>query len=188
MPSADAFPQSVAECAARLAATGVDALGALFDLTSQRLVRFAIALTRNQHDAEDAVQAALVRVAGRPRLLAEATKPWPYLLQMVRNEALLIGRRQQRVATAGSLADLVTVRRVDELEQEETSRAVWRALRRLPAEQAEVVVLKIWEAMTFSEIGEILGASPNTVASRYQYAMNKLTQRLSKDHQEVCRD
>jgi RNA polymerase sigma-70 factor (ECF subfamily) len=188
MATADAFPQSVQDCAARLAATGVDALGALFDLTSQRLVRFAVAITRNQHDAEDAVQAALVRVAARPRLLADVTRPWPYLLQMVRNEALLIARRQQRVATAGSLADLVTLRCIDELEQEETSRAVWRALRLLPAEQAEVVVLKIWEAMTFAEIGEILGASPNTVASRYQYAMTKLTQRLSKTHRGVCRD
>jgi RNA polymerase sigma-70 factor (ECF subfamily) len=175
----------VQECAARLAECGVDALGALSDLTSHRLVRFALALTRNQHDAEDAVQTALVRVAGRPQLLAGVARPWPYLLQIVRNEALLIARRQQRVAAAGSLADLVTLCRVDELEQEETSRAVWRALRLLPPEQAEVVVLKIWEAMTFAEIAEVLEISPNTAASRYQYAMAKLTDRLGKEHREA---
>jgi DNA-directed RNA polymerase specialized sigma24 family protein len=32
--------------------------------------------------------------------------------------------------------------------------------------------------MTFAEIGEILDISPNTAASRYQYAMGKLSQRL----------
>jgi RNA polymerase sigma-70 factor (ECF subfamily) len=106
---------------------------------------------------------------------------------MVRNEALVILRKKPRCAPTGNLADLVTLRLVDELEREETHRAVWAALRGLPAEQAEVVVLKIWEEMTFAQIAEILDASPNTVASRYQYAMAKLTQRLSKHEREVQR-
>src|SRR3954453_9645501 len=91
-----AFSELVRECVDRLAVCGVDALGALFDLTSQRLVRFALAITRNQHDAEDAVQTALVRLASRPRLLAPTMSPWAYLLQMVRNEALLIARRKKQ--------------------------------------------------------------------------------------------
>ena len=69
---------------------------------------------------------------------------------------------------------------VDEAEREESHRAVWAALRSLPQEQAEVVVLKIWEGLTFSQIGDVLTISPNTAASRYQYAMTKLTSRLSK--------
>jgi RNA polymerase sigma-70 factor (ECF subfamily) len=174
------FAQCVQQCTARLTACGVDALGALFDLTSQRLVRFAVTLTRNQHDAEDCVQTALVRIARQPRLLAAVACPWAYLLRMVRNEALLVGRRKKRRPIAGNLTDLVTVRRVDELEREETHREVWSALRTLPREQAEVVVLKIWEEMTFAQIGQILDTSPNTVASRYQYAIAKLTRRLAK--------
>jgi RNA polymerase sigma-70 factor (ECF subfamily) len=179
------FSSRLRTCIDRLSVAGVDALGSLFDLTSQRLVRFAVALTRNQHDAEDAVQTALVRVAREPRLLAKANSPWAYLLRMVRNEALLIGRRRQRCTPSGDLADLVTLCRVDELEREETHRAVWRAIRGLPTEQAEVVVLKIWEEMTFAQIAEVLSASPNTVASRYQYAMSKLMRRLSRERREV---
>jgi RNA polymerase sigma-70 factor, ECF subfamily len=181
----DDFSQRVRSCTDRLAAAGVDALGALFDLTSHRLVRFSVTLTRNQHDAEDAVQASLVKVASRPALLAAADSPWAYLLQMVRNESLAIMRRKRRTCIVSSITDLVTRRRVDELEQEETHRAVWLALRSLPSEQAEVVVLKIWESMTFAEISQILDASPNTVASRYQYAMNKLAVKLTKARQEV---
>jgi len=181
------FAQRVRECTDRLAAVGVAALGALFDLTSHRLVRFAAALTRRQHDAEDAVQTALVRLAREPQLLAKATCPWAYLLQMVRNEALSIARRQGRCQAAGNLADLVTQCRVDEAEREESQRAVWAALRKLPPEQAEVVVLKIWEEMTFAQIGAILDLSPNTAASRYQYAMTKLTQRLLPEQREAQR-
>ena len=55
----------------------------------------------------------------------------------------------------------------------------------LPTEQAEVVVLKIWEEMTFAEIGKILEVSTFTAASRYRYAMHKLTERLDSVHAEV---
>jgi RNA polymerase sigma-70 factor, ECF subfamily len=182
------FIERVQDCTNRLKASGVDALGALFDLTSHRLVRFAITLTRNQHDAEDCVQTSLVRVAREPSLLASAVCPWAYLLQMVRNEALLVVRRKRRRLTAGDLTDLVTFRLVDELELEETHRQVWSALRALPPEQAEVVVLKIWEGMTFAQIGQILETSPNTAASRYQYAIAKLSRRLSKPNCEAYRD
>jgi RNA polymerase sigma-70 factor, ECF subfamily len=182
------FTEHVRDCVDRLAATGVDALGALFDLTSHRLVRYALALTRNQHDAEDAVQTSLVRVAGQPHLLSPVTSPWAYLLRMVRNEALLIARRKKRWSRAANLNDLITVCRVDEVEREETYRAVWSALRTLPPEQAEVVVLKIWEEMTFAQIAAILEESHNTVASRYQYAMTKLTKRLLKQRHGAYRD
>jgi RNA polymerase sigma-70 factor, ECF subfamily len=182
------FSQCVRICTDRLAGTGVDALGALFDLTSQRLVRFAVAIARNQHDAEDAVQTALTRLAGNPHLLRHVACPWAYLLRIVRNEALVIVRRKKRCAAAGNLTDLVVSRRVDELEREESFRAVWSALRTLPPEQAEVVVLKIWENMTFSQIGQILELSPNTAASRYQYGMARLSKRLSAERREVHRD
>lgn len=174
------FSQRVRECVGRVAAEGPSALGLLFDLTSQRLVRFAAAITRHQQDAEDAVQAALVRLVGQPELIGQIDAPWPYLLRMVRNEALVLGRRKQRLTIVGDLADLVTRCRVDLLELEESQRAVWAALRALPPEQAEVVVLKIWEQMTFAQIGQTLELSPNTVASRYQYALAKLSERLAR--------
>ena len=66
------FSERVVERANALAELGVSALGALYDLTARRLVRYAVTLTRNQEDAEDAVQAVLVRLAARSKLLADA--------------------------------------------------------------------------------------------------------------------
>jgi hypothetical protein len=37
-----------------------------------------------------------------------------------------------------------------------------------------VIVLKIWHQHTFEEIGEILETSPNTVAGRYRYGLQKI--------------
>lgn len=178
--------QRVQQRVLALQCQGVDNLGALFDLTSQRLVRLAVAITRNQHDAEDVVQTVLVRVAAKPGPVAQANSAWAYLLRMVRNEAIGVARKKKRwVLASNTLADLVSRCRVDELEREETHREVWAALRKLPAEQAEVVVLKIWEGMTFAEIGEVLETSPHTSASRYQAAMSKLAQRLKRHRSDV---
>ena len=187
MGRSDSFADQVAVCVESLTESGVAALGGLFDLTSQRLVRYATTITQNQHDAEDAVQAALVQVAKGLRRFCRTERPWHYLLRVVRNEALQIARRNKRWTLSSDLTDLFTCRLVDELEMEETHRAVWSALRSLPSTQAEVVVLKIWEEMTFAHIAKILDVSPDTVASRYRYAMQKLTHKLDPADVKVSR-
>ena len=52
-------------------------------------------------------------------------------------------------------------------------------MRALPAEQREVLVLKIFCGLTFSEIGSLLTISPNTIAGRYRYALQHLQKELS---------
>lgn len=154
-----------------------NALTRLYDTSSPRLLRYAVTLTRNQADAEDAVQSALVRIARKPSLLANADRPWAYLVRVVRNESLKIVEKRRPVL---SLARILHAWRPAScpVEAEETRAQVQQAVRRLPPEQAEVVVLKIWEEFTFAEIAELVAESPNTVASRYRYALEKLERAL----------
>ena len=44
----------------------------------------------------------------------------------------------------------------------------------LRSNQREVIVLKVWSEFTFEQIATLLAASPNTVAGRYRYGMQKL--------------
>jgi hypothetical protein len=39
-------------------------------------------------------------------------------------------------------------------------------------------VLKIWNQLTFGEIGGLLEISPNTAAGRYRYGMQKIKSKL----------
>ena len=52
-------------------------------------------------------------------------------------------------------------------------------MQRIPSEQREVLVLKIWGELTFGQIGAELQLSPNTAASRYRYALAALRQELT---------
>lgn len=185
-----ASPQNLAvrvrQLAERVRENRSAAIGALYDLTAQRLVRFAIAITRSQHDAEDAVHATLARVSASPELLLKPQQPWHYLLRMVRNDALQILRRRKPTTTICWANELLTHCPVDQLEMAETYRAVWDALRKLPSEQSEIVVLKIWEEMTFQQIAECLEIPLPTAASRYRYALEKLANSLSPLHGELA--
>jgi RNA polymerase sigma-70 factor (ECF subfamily) len=188
MTKPDSLSNQVREYAECISASGGAALAGLYDLTAQRLVRFSVTITRNQHDAEDAVHAALIRVVSNPQLLLRAESAWPYLLSMVRNESLVVLRKKKRWSLVSTLTDLLTSRSVDELEREETYRSVWLALRTLPTEQSEVVVLKIWENLTFAQIGLVLDCSASTAASRYRYALIKLSGMLQDCGEEAFCD
>jgi RNA polymerase sigma-70 factor (ECF subfamily) len=173
-------------CAERLAREGIVALEEIYDLVGQRLVRYAYTLTRHHDDAEDAFQAAMVRLARYPLALARADNPWAYFLRMVRNEALRL--TQKRAGTCALPITDVGTEEAPLLDADEMQRSIRLAVEKLPPNQSEVVVLKIWEGMTFLEIAEVLGESPNTVASRYRYALEKLTRLLQGYSSEVSRD
>jgi RNA polymerase sigma-70 factor (ECF subfamily) len=74
---------------------------------------------------------------------------------------------------------------VDGAEKKEASEKVWLALRQLPTEQAEVVVLKIWEELTFQEISWTLEIPMPTAASRYRYAIAKLSEILGHQIEDL---
>ena len=85
-------------------------------------------------------------------------------------------RRARRESTAVAEMDQ-TVQPMFEIE-DESQRALVAALDLLPREQREVLVMKIWNELTFAEIASVLEISQNTVASRYRYALAALKKSL----------
>jgi len=86
-------------------------------------------------------------------------------LDLLRRDA----RRARREADALADADTCVVPQFDTAN--ESQQALAAAIDRLPAEQREVLVMKIWNELTFADIGTVLGISQNTAASRYRYAL-----------------
>ena len=153
-------------------------LGEAYDLHAAALYRYALALTCSREDAEDAVQDAFATLARRPRLLEGAASARAYLLVAVRNAAytLLRGRRRR-----GALEEALSLEipGTPDVGRQAVEGVVMRqAFLALPREQREVLALKLFEGMTFREIAATVGASQNTVASRYRYAIDHLRRAL----------
>lgn len=143
------------------------------------LVLFARQWAESHADAEDVVQDAFVRFwrHGRHR----ARDPRAYLFASVRRSALdrrRGDRRRRRREAAAARPEPMFDAAAGRAERRE---AVEAALCRLPTEQREVVVMKIWGGLTFRQIGAVLDVSPNTAASRYRYALAALRGALDSE-------
>ncbi len=158
-----------------------DAWRACYRELAPKLVLFARQWCREAADAEDVVQTAFVKFWKRQ---PEAQREhWPLLFAAVRSTALdhLRGteRRVRREAEPS-----VSVLREDAtffdgtVEQREDAALVEAALRELPPEQREVLVLRVWGGLTFAEAAATLGEPINTVTARYRYALEALRRQL----------
>jgi RNA polymerase sigma-70 factor (ECF subfamily) len=151
------------------------------------LVLFARGWVSSHADAEDVVQEAFVRFWNTGRQRAE--DPRAYLFACVKRAALDLRRRRvrrQRRETnsrAGQSSSRVSDTLFDsELERDEWRASVEAALTRLPGLQREVLVMKVWGELTNAQIATVLGVSPNTVASRYRYALDSLRRHIADEN------
>ena len=127
------------------------------------------------------VQEVFLRALARSRWWFGLRNPAGYLYRAARNEALsrLRKRTVRTRAAEGLLYSAEVLAPIDSgLESAEEAARVNLALLALPVEQREVVVLKLYQNMTFKEIARVTGVSQNTAASRYRYALTKLKEIL----------
>ncbi len=153
---------------------------AWLDRHGPALVLLARQFVPSRADAEDIVQDAFIRFW---RSRAKVQQPAAYLYSSVKGCALdwQRGRRRQlrreeQVARPPAEPLFATT-----LEQDERRAAIEAALRELPTEQTEVLVMKIWGELSFPQIAQALEISPNTAASRYRYALTKLREVLAEE-------
>jgi len=137
--------------------------------------------TRSLADAEDVLQEAFIRYWRHQRQLPG--DPRALLITSIRRAAFDHARREGRRTVreekaADDWAGLDVVFAPQQGDDGERRREIETALQSLPVEQREVLVLKIWQELTFEQIGELLTISPNTAASRYRYALGALRKQL----------
>lgn len=141
---------------------------------------FARQKSRSEMDAEDLMQESILEAAKRSR---EPGPPAAALVfATIQRRAIDRARREtRRVAREIAAAQLDPRSWFDTtVEDREQAQLIEQALLRLPEKFREVLTLKIWGGLTFAEIGEALGLSGNTAASRYRYALQELRQ-LTKE-------
>lgn len=122
----------------------------------------ACAILSDPDDAEDVVQAAFIRVHDQLPLLREPDRVGPWIMTMVRNQALNAdrGRRRQRTSALSAVDPPEARERSDDrvLRQDLRSELL-RALAQLPPIQREVVLLADLEGCAHAEIARLLGVS-----------------------------
>jgi RNA polymerase sigma-70 factor (ECF subfamily) len=169
-----------AELVERLAELDVSALADAYDAHAAAVYRLSLSIVGRQEDAEDVLQDVfLALVNGRARRIRNLKA---YLLAAAHNRSISLLRRRKREIPAED--SLVSVPSGCLPEEHALYLALREALDELPVDQKEVIVLKIYCDLTFQEISRVVRASPNTVASRYRYAIEKLRRIIGGDANE----
>jgi RNA polymerase sigma-70 factor, ECF subfamily len=142
------------------------------------LILYGRALGLGHGEAEDVVHETFLAVMRLPEFPREAEN---YFIRAYRNRALNYKRSLWRRVSRELESDRWFERSGEENAAAEEAA---KALAELPLEQREVIVLKIWNGLTFEEIGGLMEISPNTAAGRYRYGLRKMKYRLKgNDHE-----
>lgn len=150
----------------------------LYARHGKALVAYACSFGLDFASAQDAVHQVFLKLLNRDFPLSQLSPG--YLFRAVRN-ACLNARRDGAKTAPLEEGTTWLIHRGAKRELELT---LQDALTHLPEEQREVVMMHIWGGMTLQEIAEATASSPNTVASRYRYALRKLRTAFGIDNPE----
>jgi RNA polymerase sigma-70 factor (ECF subfamily) len=146
----------------------------MWDRYANDLYAYLLVVLCSRHDAEDLLQTVFVRIVQKRHRLAKARRLDAYVYKIARNEALSFISRRKRKRKIEAVNESWLIAPEGNQESNELTEQLQTALARLPQQQREVIVMKIYRQKTFLEISRLLGLSQNTVASRYRYGVEKL--------------
>lgn len=150
----------------------------LYDERAREMILYGRALGLGHAEAEDVLHEVFRTLL---HLQEAPLRPHHYLVRTFRNRVI----NHRRGLFRRLLRELESSRWFEQESVETTpERAAMEALKNLPTDQREVIVLKLWHALTFETIGEILAISPHTAAGRYRYGLQKLRLRLMEESHE----
>ena len=146
------------------------------DLIAMR--RYARALTRDDPDADDVVQDAILRAIERRKSFKPEFSRRRWLLAIVHN-VFISGKRREAAETRRNDRFAETLECNPDLEQEQRVRLsrIASAYASLPEHHRAVLHLTAVEGLTYQEVADVLDIPVGTVMSRLSRAREALKQR-----------
>jgi RNA polymerase sigma-70 factor (ECF subfamily) len=145
----------------------------------RRVYAAALAILRNEHDAEDAAQEAMLKAFANIRQFRAEARFSTWLIQITVNEALMRRRRERTVPMEGfdhrredeneyAPRDFADWREIpsEALERKEVRQRLAEALGTLDRKYREVFMLRDMEHLNIQETAEALGITVASVKTR----------------------
>jgi RNA polymerase sigma-70 factor (ECF subfamily) len=140
------------------------------------LVAVADAVLLDRHLAEDAGQEALVEACRQLPKLKEPERFGPWVGAICRNVARDMLRKRQRQRAAPGAPDVQARPGSDDGQME----ALDEALDRLPRNLREVVFLRFYNELSYRQMAQVLGATPESIDGRLRRAKKRIAAHLTK--------
>jgi RNA polymerase sigma factor (sigma-70 family) len=122
---------------------------------------------------DDCVQEALVELAKQP---TSPENPVAWLYRVVRNRALNAARAARRRSNHEQAAAEVRLARQPTQSDPAATAGLNDSLNALDATAREIVVLRVWGALSWQEIADVVGGSKSSAQRNYVQALEQLRQ------------
>ena len=176
------YPQDESELVAR-AKTDPLAFGALYERYVAKIYNYAYYRTGDHHEAEDLTartfQRAMAHI-GRYRDRGVPFSAWLYRIahNLVANWHRDQGRRQVVGLEEVSMVSVSRERPESAAESNEERARLQAAIRRLPAERQQLLILKFVERLSNEDIARIMGRTEGAIKSLYHRTLLSLRDEL----------
>lgn len=160
-----------------------DAFAEFYRRHGNGIYGYALSLTADETEAADLAQELWLAFVRKPARLAQAKNARAYLYRSLRNlhvDRLRALQRERRALDVDVPATRL-FKPTDARLTDERAEMLEQAVRNLPENQREVVLLKIYGDLSFQEIAAVLDENPRTVESRHRLALKKLRERLGEE-------
>ena len=166
----------------RLRANDEEALELLVAFYWQRLVRFVEGILEQEGGADDVVQEAFIRLWMRRAELRFEGSFKALLYTLARNAAIDERRRFGRQKALSTRADPPASQAspLAGAEASELQAVADAAIAALPPRRREVFLLARTEGLSYKEIADVMGLSPQTVANQMSRALTELHEALDQ--------
>lgn len=147
------------------------------------LYRYVLHLLGDEPTANDLFQQTWEKVIRAASGYRETTPFRAWLYVIARNSVMDHFRRAGRIREDDWIDSLASADPGPETQAEHAARArdLDEAIKRLPAEQADALMLRLAAGLDLAAIARVTGVSPETAKSRLRYAVGKLKQSLGDD-------
>jgi RNA polymerase sigma-70 factor (ECF subfamily) len=145
------------------------------------VVGLAYVLTGDRSEAEDLAQDAFAAASRRWDQIGTYDQPRAWVRRVVVNRS--VSWRRRRAAEFRALARLGPRRDSSELAVSAETSALWSAVRRLPARQAQTIALVYLADLPVAETARVLGCGTETVKTHLKRARKTLAEQLGGDEE-----
>lgn len=150
-----------------------DAMSQLYDFYADPIYKFIFYKTMHRETAEDLTSQVFFKVLEKLATFDSAKSSFrTWLYTVARNTVIDHYRTQKQNKNIEDVWDLSSKEEVDEIvENRMQLEKVQEALKDLKPEQREVILLRLWQGMTYQEIAEATGRSESACKMTYSRAM-----------------
>jgi len=161
------------------------AFGVLYERYVKKIYHYVYYRTGNHHDAEDLTARTFYRALSNMDGYVNRGVPFSAWLYRIAHNLVANWHRDRSRRQVIPLDELVLAsrRKTDPLqliEANEEREILLRAIRHLPADRQQLLILKFVEKMSNAEIGQIIGRSEGAIKSLYHRTLVSLRKDLEE--------